>query len=118
MSNQKFIKNNYESVPAYEPPGHSGTVNLRLVVPSFGSKHLEVIIGEMEPSGGATPHSHDDFEQSMFILEGRLHIWTEESDDIFVPGDLVLFPVGCVHTVEALEKSKFLVIYGPPKEKI
>lgn len=118
MGNQRFIKNNYDSVPAYEPPGHSGTVNHRLVGPSSGSENLEVIIGEMVPSGGAIPHVHEDFEQSMFILEGKLHIWTAESDDIFVPGDLVLFPKGCTHAVECLEKAKFLVIYGPPKEKV
>ena len=118
MASQKFIRNNYDSVPAYEPPGHSGTVNHRLIGPSYGSEHLEIIIGEMTPSGGAEPHKHDEFEQSMFVLEGKLHIWTDESDGIFGPGDCVLFPVGCVHTVDALEYSKFLVIYGPPKEKV
>lgn len=118
MLNQKFIKNNYDSVPSYEPPGHSGTVNRRLVGPSLGSKNLEVVIGEMEPSGGADPHSHEDLEQAMYILEGKLRIFTKESDDIFLPGDFVLFPVGVEHTVECIEPSKFLVIYGPPKEQI
>ncbi len=116
MASQKFIKNNYDSVPAYTPPGHNGTVNRRLVGPSLGSKYLEIIIGEMEPSGGAEPHVHENFEQSIYVLEGKLHMFTPESDAMFGPGDLVLFPAGCTHTLECVEKAKFLVIYGPPKE--
>lgn len=118
MSNKRFVKSNYDSVPAYEPGGHSGTVNHRLIGPSMGSKNIEVVIGEMVPSGGAEGHVHEELEQAMYILEGKLRIWTEESDDIFIAGDFVFFPKGCFHTVECLEKSKFLVIYGPPKETV
>lgn len=116
MLEQKFVKSNYKTVIPYKPPGHSGTVNRRLIGPSLGSKNLEVVIGEMEPSGGAEPHVHNDFEQAMYILEGRLRIYTNESDDIFLPNDFVFFPIGVSHAIECLEKSKFLVLYGPPKE--
>jgi len=118
MSMMHFIKNNYDSVPAYTPPGHNGTVNHRLIGPSLGSQHLEIIVGEMTPSGGAEPHVHEDFEQAIYMLEGRMKMWTPEAEGEFGPGDLCLFPEGCPHSMDCLEKSKFLVIYGPPKEKI
>jgi len=78
---------------------------------------MEVILGEMEPNGGAEMHSHSDFEQASFILEGKLMIRTPDMEVEVNPGDTLFIPKNVSHAINCLEKSKFILIYSPPREK-
>lgn len=115
----EHIKVSLKDVPVYEPPGHHDTFNRRMIGPFNGSNNLEFIIGEMGKTGDADPHTHFGFDQVMYILEGRLKITSPATgkEDIFEPGDLVYFPDGVEHKVVVeSEKSRFCVIYSPPKQ--
>ena len=123
MSNKpkEHIKVSLSEVPVYETPGHHDTFNRRLAGPFNGSNNVEFIIGEMGKTGDADPHTHHGFDQLMFILEGELRITSPATgkEDVFVPGDLVIFPDGVEHKVVVeSEKSRFVVIYGPPKQHL
>ena len=117
MVEQKFIKTSIDSVPGYTPAGHEGTLNHRLIGPFMGSQHVEIIVGEMKAGGGAEAHSHDDFDQFVYMLEGRHKVTSPELEGVHEPGELVMFPKGVVHGNVSLTDSKFLVIYSPPRQK-
>jgi quercetin dioxygenase-like cupin family protein len=113
-----FVKASEGRVPVYTPPGHDDTFNRRLIGPTDGAQHVELIVGEMGRSGHAVPHAHAGFEQSMYMLEGKLEVTDSAGKQVFLePGDSVFFPIGCEHKVVCVtEKSKFLVIYTPPRQ--
>ena len=113
-----FIKCSPNEVEVYMPSGHAGTFNRRLIGWSSGARYMEVILGEMDSSGVAEKHVHNDFEQALYMLEGVLRIESNDRVEKLEEGDLVFFPMGVEHKVECLtEKARFLVIYSPPKEK-
>ena len=113
-----FVKASYADVPVYTPPGHEDTFNRRLLGPHNGAKNVELIVGEMGRSGHAVPHAHAEFEQSMFMLEGKVEVTGSDGTVVTLePSDAILFPVGCEHKVVCItEKTKFLVIYTPPRQ--
>ena len=113
-----FVKASESKVPVYMPPGHGDTYNRRLIGPADGAKHVELIVGEMGRTGHAVTHTHTEFEQSMYMLEGKLEVSDSAGNKVFLePGDSIFFPIGCEHKVVCLtEKSKFLVIYTPPRQ--
>ena len=116
---KEHIKVSLKDVPVYEPPGHNDTFNRRFVGPFNGSNNVEFIIGEMGKTGDAEPHTHYGFDQMMYILEGKLRITSTETgkEDTFEPDDFVFFPDGAEHQVVVeSDSSRFVVIYGPPKQ--
>lgn len=104
-------------VEAYSPPAHGGTFNRRLVGPEDGIEHLEVIIGEMEPGGDADPHLHDDIEQIMYILAGKMYVNIEGEEAVLSVGDVVIIPKKAMHEVKNIgsENLRFVLMYSPPK---
>ena len=103
--------------PAYEPPGHHGTINYPLVDRTTGAKHIEVALGVIEAAGAAHAHVHEKEEQAMYILAGKASIDVEGVKEIAEPGDFVFFPQGKTHEIVALETPyRVLVIYAPPRE--
>lgn len=116
MSNV-FRKVSPQDVEGYVPAGHDDTFNRRLLGPNSGSKYVEVILGEMGSQGTADPHAHDNFDQIMYILEGRLRFICGDVEEVLVAGDLGFIPIGVNHQVfSETPKSKFLVIYAPPRD--
>ena len=112
-----FIKVSQNDADAFTPDGHDDTYNRRLVGPETGSKYIEVILGEMGPKGSAHPHVHDSSEQIIYVLEGRLRVISQDSDEILIQGDLGFIHKGASHQVICeTGKARFLVIYAPPKE--
>lgn len=113
----RYYKVSEKSVPVYSPPGHGDTFNRRLLGPSEGSRFVEFIIGEMGNVGHAEPHAHATFDQVMYILEGHLRVTGDGDEVVLEPGDLIYFPVGNLHKVVCeTERSKFVVLYSPPRE--
>lgn len=108
---------NERDVKIYSPPGHEGTFNRRLVGPAEGIENLEVIIGEMEPGGLADPHFHEDMEQIMYILEGKMHIVINEKEAVLSKGDVIWIPKMAMHEVKNIGESllRFVLMYSPQK---
>ena len=55
------------NLPHYSPPGHGGTVNVRLFDKSFCG-NFEMILGVIEPGGVADKHHHEHEHQAMYVL--------------------------------------------------
>ena len=53
----------------YAPPGHHGTVNVRLIEKDFCGT-FEMALGILEPGGTAERHDHDVEYQVLYVLEG------------------------------------------------
>jgi quercetin dioxygenase-like cupin family protein len=108
---------NVNDAEVYSPPGHEGTYNRRLVGPEEGIENMEVIIGEMEPGGLADPHFHEDLEQIMYVLTGKMHIIIEGEETILTQGDVVWIPKKALHKVTNAgdENLRFVLMYSPQK---
>lgn len=104
-------------VPGYSPKNHTGTVNRRLIGPeTVGATQLEVVLGTVERSHGALPHSHPGIEQACYMLTGTARIEVGGGTFDLGPGDTCFFPPDTPHTltVTSEEPAKILVIYAPP----
>lgn len=111
------IKISESDVPIYVPAGHAGTYNKRLAGRFNCSNNIEFIIDEIDETGDAEAHVHDDVDQMIYLLEGKLRIISPGKEDLMVPGELVIFAKGVEHrAISASKKARFAVIYGPPKE--
>ncbi|OZI43523.1 cupin [Bordetella genomosp. 5] len=107
-------------VAGYHPANHTGTLNRRLISPeTVGSRHVEVLLGEIERGQGALPHAHPGIEQVCYLLEGtaRAQVGDESAD--MVAGDCCYFPADIPHvfTVTSDTPARLLVIYTPPYEE-
>ncbi|MCP3740407.1 cupin domain-containing protein [Rossellomorea sp. BNER] len=113
MSYWKYI----DQVEGYSPPGHSGTVNRRIIGREDGIQRVEMIFGEMDVGGEAEEHFHDDLEQLMFILEGKMYVEIEGEKAELTKGCAISIPPKVTHFVKNSGKSKlrFILIYSPPK---
>ena len=101
----------------YSPDAHAGTLNWRIIgQETVGAENMEVLLGEIEPSGIAEPHFHSGTEQVIYLLEGRIEVEMRGEQEQLGPGDTVLFPPGEKHQVIVLgdRPAKLLVIYSPP----
>jgi len=63
---------------------------------------------------GAPQHHHDDAEQVIIVLEGRMR-WTIDGEEtILKPGDVAVIPVGVSHSGESLgEPASFYEVFAP-----
>ena len=113
----RYIKVSETETPEYCPPNHENTFNRRLLGPKEGSMQVEFIIGRMKQGGTAAPHLHATFDQTMYMLEGKVRV-TGDGPDVFLePGALIYFPRNCSHQVDVqTEEAKFIVLYSPPRE--
>ena len=101
----------------YSPDAHAGTLNRRIIgQETVGAKNMEVLLGEIEPSGIAEPHFHSGTEQVIYLLEGRIEVGMRGEKEQLGPGDTAYFPPGEKHQVIVMgdQPAKMLVIYAPP----
>lgn len=105
-----------DTLRKYAPPGHSGTVNVRLVEKDFDGR-FEVVHGTIHPGEGAHRHSHEIESQVCYVLEGQMDV--ELGDEPAVtcgPGSVVTIPPRVEHVITAKgdQPLRLLVIYSPP----
>ncbi len=117
MNNQKsklFIRES--DYAPYQPTGHTGTVNRRIVGPEQGAKHLEVVLGTIEPGQGASPHFHPGIDQFCYMLQGTASVTIGTETRQVGPGEGCFFPADTPHVFIATgsEPVRVLVVYGPP----
>lgn len=116
MTTAKGRIRHQEDLVKYSPPGHHGTVNVRLVEKEFCGT-FEMAHGTLEPGGTAEAHDHETEHQIIYVLEGTCDV--ELGDDPIVecgPGTVIEIPPKVMHEVVAKGDSplKVLVIYSPP----
>jgi quercetin dioxygenase-like cupin family protein len=78
--------------------GHSAGYRRWPVVDEAAAVHTGFGICDLEPGGRVDAHVHS-FEESLFVLEGRLVLDTAEGSVLLAPGDYGLVPVGLAHAV-------------------
>ena len=59
-------------------------------------------------------HHHDDTEQVIIVIEGKMR-WTIDDEEVILrPGDVVVIPVGVSHTgVSMGEPASFYEVFAP-----
>ena len=92
--------------------GESGWVSR----PEFtGSRALCVMDVKLNPGGGHPFHKHPDQEEVIWVREGRVEQWLEDSKQELGPGEAVYIPKGVVHASYTIgdEPAKLSVILSP-----
>jgi len=100
----------------YGPPGHSGTVNRRLVTGDFCGA-FELIHGTLAPGGRAERHRHDTESQVCYVLEGEMAVTLGDDAPVTCgPGAVVTIPPGVDHLIVNSGDAplQLLVLYSPP----
>ena len=105
-----------DNLQRYVPPGHHGTVNLRLIEKEFCGT-FEMIHGTLEPGGIAEAHEHETEYQVVYVLEGKCDVTLGEGPTVECSaGSIIEIPPKVMHEVVAKgsDSLKVLVIYTPP----
>ena len=109
------IRHEHE-LPKYIPPGHRGTVNVRLVEKDFCGAY-EMAIGVVQPGGEAEPHLHESEHQAIYVLEGKCDVGLGDRPVVECgPGAVIEIPPRLMHSVVAKgdDPLKVLIVYSPP----
>jgi quercetin dioxygenase-like cupin family protein len=115
MNTERCIEGLSE-IPAYSPPGHSGTVNRRLVERG-DCGHFEMILGEIAPGGTAERHAHAVEFQAIYVLSGAAEVALGgDPARRCGPGTVIRIPPGLAHEVRSVgaEPLRLIVVYSPP----
>lgn len=103
----------------YSPPGHAGTVNVRLFDQSF-CPNFEMILGTLEPGGVADRHHHESEHQAMYVLAGTADVTLGDEAAVSCgPGSVIRLPPKVDHHVLALgpDALQLMIVYSPPLAK-
>lgn len=103
-------------LPPYSPPGHSDTVNRRLVRGDFAGT-FELIHGTIAPGGEAEAHSHEREHQVVYILSGDAQVTLGTGQPTTCRnGDVVRIPPGLLHRVvnTGSVPLELIIVYSPP----
>jgi quercetin dioxygenase-like cupin family protein len=107
---------NFAGFDKYSPPGHTGTVNRRLVDKDFCGA-FELIYGTIAPGGRADRHAHETESQVCYVLDGDMEITFGDGAPVACgPGAVVEIPPQTEHLIVNCGDTplKLLVLYSPP----
>lgn len=110
---------NKADLEAYSPPGHGGTVNVRLFDKSF-CPNFEMVLGVIEPGGAADKHHHETEHQAMYVLAGVAEVTLGEEEPVSCgPGTVIQLPPKVDHHVLSVgpESLQLMIVYSPPLQK-
>jgi quercetin dioxygenase-like cupin family protein len=105
-----------DRLPRYAPPGHTGTVNVRLSDRSF-CESFELVLGRLEPGAEAHRHHHEREYQAMYVLKGEARVSLGDAAPVDCgPGTVVRIPPGLDHHVVNMgdEPLELMLVYSPP----
>jgi quercetin dioxygenase-like cupin family protein len=105
-----------DELPRYSPPGHAGTVNVRLVEKDFCGA-FEMIHGTIEPGGEAERHAHDREHQVIYVLDGEADVELGAEPAVRCgAGAVIRIPPKLAHRVVSVGPAplKLIVLYSPP----
>jgi quercetin dioxygenase-like cupin family protein len=89
--------------------GSPVTLKTLMVTPSMVFVETTFSKGQASP-----PHSHDDHESIVYIIEGKVKTTIDDKALLPGPADAWYNAPGVVHNVEALEDSKSVEVKSPP----
>ena len=107
---------NWKNLEKYIPPGHDGTINVRLIEKEFCGA-FEMVHGTLQPGGIAKAHAHEIEYQVIYVLEGKCEVSLGGKTPVECgPGTIIEIPPKLTHEVVAKGSVplKVLVIYCPP----
>lgn len=105
-----------DELKRYSPPGHAGTVNVRLVEKDFCGA-FEMVHGTIAPGGEAHRHAHEREHQVIYVLEGEADVELgAEPPTRCGPGAAIRIPPKLEHRVVNVGAVplKLIVLYSPP----
>ena len=108
-----------DDLDAYSPPGHGGTVNVRLFDKTF-CPNFEMVLGVIEPGGAADKHHHETEHQAMYVLAGSAEVTLGEEGSVTCgPGAVIRLPPKVDHHVlsAGTEPLQLMIVYSPPLPK-
>ena len=100
----------------YSPPGHSETVNRRLVGGDFAGT-FELIHGTIAAGGEAEAHQHERESQVIYVLSGQARVTLGTGPPtVCQSGDVVQIPPGIRHHVvnTGSVPLELVIVYSPP----
>ena len=100
----------------FAPPGHGGTVNVRLADKEF-CDGFEMLLGTVKPGGEAEPHSHDVEHQIIYILKGQAEVTLGDDPTVLCgPGTVIRIPPKLEHGIVAVGEEDYqcVIIYSLP----
>lgn len=114
---RKYFVVREKDVEVIVPSAHDDTINRNLLSSSDGSRFVEFVIGEMGSAGHADAHAHANREQINYIIEGKVRVTGDGDEVILEPGDAIFLPPGACHEFFCeSEHTKYVVVFGPPRE--
>ena len=97
----------YAGNPMHILAGHSGQP------PGFAAMEIAI------PArfAGPVPHAHDEFDEAIYVLSGRLLVAGEDEPQEAVPGSMFVAPRGYRHGFSnpSGEEARVLGLWAPPE---
>jgi quercetin dioxygenase-like cupin family protein len=84
---------------------------------AYASDQVMLVRNVIDVGLEVRPHAHDDFDQLVYILEGRCTFYVAGEEHEMGPGDLMLVPAGAQHHIDVIEGPCVnLDVFVPPRE--
>ena len=103
-------------LPAYAPPGHARTRNVRLVEKDWCGA-FEMVLGRLEPGGVAPAHQPAVAHQAITVVAGTCEGTLDDDAPVACgPGSVVRVPPGVRHEVVVTGTTtlELVIVYSPP----
>lgn len=83
---------------------------------SYATDDCMLVMNWLEPNMQLNPHTHDDVDQLVYILDGRCNYYVDGEPHEMTGGSLMLVPAGSPHYIEPLDGTCLnLDIFTPPR---
>jgi len=79
-------------------------------------KHVQIVIMNIEQGGEIGSETHNDNDQTLYLLSGQGRVFLDDEESSFNAGDLVVVPAGTKHNfvTEGDKPMKIITTYSPP----
>lgn len=86
---------------------------------SYSTDSCMLVMNTLEPEMQLNPHVHDDFDQLVYIVEGRCNYYVDGEPHEMTAGSMMLVPAGSAHYIEPLDGPCLnLDIFTPPRSDL
>ncbi|MEM7345029.1 MAG: cupin domain-containing protein [Chloroflexota bacterium] len=106
MTKANFQK--WADVPATEM---TPEINRRFIT---GEKVMSVYLSM--DKGGVIPNHHHPHEQITHVISGKIEYTVGDETRVMSPGEVVFIPPNLPHTGVALEETRMIEVFSPPRE--
>ncbi len=83
---------------------------------SYATDSCMLVMNTLEPDMQLNPHVHEDFDQLVYIVDGRCNYYVDGEPHEMSSGSLMLVPAGSPHYIEPIGGPCLnLDIFTPPR---